>query len=58
MIGDILSSGIGTAIIGYESLVGMFGSPAMLIAIASAMIAVAVIELYVRNCRKRAKEAV
>lgn len=58
MIGDILSTGISTAVTGYESLIGMFGSPVTLVAIASAMIAVAMIELCVRNCRNQAKEAV
>jgi len=58
MTGDLLSSGISAAISGYESIIGMFGSPAVLIAITGVLIVVAIVELYVRKCSKRAKEAV
>ncbi len=58
MTGETLSAIPGIIISGYEGLIQTFGSPAVLIAITGTLIVVAIIELCVRNCRKRAKEAV
>ncbi|MGA9139841.1 MAG: hypothetical protein WBZ29_06430 [Methanocella sp.] len=58
MIGEIISSIPGILISGYEGLIGNFGSPAVLLALSATLIVAAAIELCIRNCKKRAKEAV
>jgi hypothetical protein len=45
----MLGSIPGAIISGYESLVGTFGSPVVLLAISITLIALAVVELYLRK---------
>ncbi len=57
MFGQILGSIPGVLFSGYESLVGTFGSPVVLLAISATLIALAAIELCIRKRRKPAEVA-
>ncbi len=52
MIGEMLGSILATAVSGYEGLVAMFGSPATLLAISVALVAIAIIEICIRKHTK------